>query len=115
MIRRVGWTTATTRVSRNDSSGCRYNTGANARAVWASMSPLSSAAGTDTGTGGMCARGPHAAVIPARKSAVYRKAPLHLDLRILKVTFHGGDGCHVLAPSRHIIWRGHAKATSEHV
>jgi hypothetical protein len=60
MIGRLGWTTAATRTSGNDSSACRYKTGASWRASWAPLSSGDSAAGGDDGNDGRRRRGPHA-------------------------------------------------------
>ena len=72
MIRRVGWSTATTRSKGNHSSRWTYSKGASARASVAPLSAASRAPGIAAGPGGMCACGPQAAA-PAKARPTARR------------------------------------------
>jgi hypothetical protein len=85
MMRLAGWRTATMRSKGNHSSRWRYNNGASARANTAPLSVASTAEGTTTGTGGMCACGPHAAVLArARPTETRQKSDKVLPWLVLE-------------------------------
>jgi hypothetical protein len=110
MIRRCGCSTATTRSSGNDSSGCRYKTGARRRASTAPLSVRARAPGRLDGRRGMCARGPQAVTSSISPRPTTSRIWMALFLTESSMSNHAALNRAVLRRSN---WRPHAQASSE--